>query len=55
MAFKLKKLCKIKEKAVIKHRKEILEVIQNPEFLCTKCGRASSQKKFLCSPMKINW
>jgi len=46
-----KKLCKIVKKKVTG---EYVDLVNNPKFICTKCGRASNQKDSVCKAKKIS-
>lgn len=49
-----KPLCKLVKKDVLKDDyKKYLEIVKNPKYICTKCGRVASKKKFLCKAEKI--
>jgi hypothetical protein len=47
------KLCKWKSKKIEKSFDEYSELVKEPSYICTKCGRASCAKKNLCKPQKI--
>ena len=32
---------------------EILNLINNPKYICRKCARAAKDEKVLCKPLKI--
>ena len=32
---------------------ELKELIQNPHFICKKCGRAAKENKNLCEPVAL--
>ena len=47
-------LCKLVKKDYLKkHIKEYQDLILEPQYICTKCGRAAHDKKCLCRPHKI--
>jgi hypothetical protein len=49
------KLCKLTKKEFINtNLKEYSELVKNPKFVCTKCGRVAGEKKYLCKPMELN-
>jgi rubrerythrin len=51
---KRKKLCKlVKKDFQKKHLKEYLDLVQDPVWVCKKCGRASNDVHCLCKPVKI--
>lgn len=33
--------------------KEYSELVANPQFICTTCGRAAKKEENLCKPRKI--
>ncbi len=48
---KLKKnLCKWKKKDFTDNFDDLKKIVQNPNYICSKCGRAASAKKYLCDP-----
>lgn len=49
-----KNLCDLNKKEIKELKKEILKIVKDPKYICEKCVRVSTQKKFLCSPQKIN-
>ncbi len=49
-----KSLCKlVGGKALKKDLEAYVRLIDSPKFVCTKCGRAANNKKYLCQPEKI--
>lgn len=47
-------MCKIAKKEMpSKDPETYIELVSNPKFFCTKCGRVSSKKGMLCKPTKI--
>ncbi len=49
------KLCKLAKKEFINtNLKEYSELVKIPKFVCTKCGRAAGEKKYLCKPVELN-
>jgi len=49
------KLCKLVKNDYIKTSlKEYLEMIKNPKFVCSKCGRVAVEQKFLCKPVELD-
>ena len=45
------RLCKLAKKDLMNtNRKKYSELVKNPQFVCTKCGRVSGEKKYLCKP-----
>jgi transcription initiation factor TFIIIB Brf1 subunit/transcription initiation factor TFIIB len=53
MGDKKKKMCKWKKDDIEKDFKEYCKLIRKPEYVCMKCGRVASDKKFLCKPAPI--
>ncbi len=50
----LGKLCKLaKNKYMDKHTQEYLRLVEDPRYICLKCGRAAHDKKSLCRPYKM--
>ena len=49
----MKKLCKHKRQDVQVHVRSLALEGGRPKFICTLCGRASSERGQLCEPLKI--
>lgn len=47
-------LCEIKRKDFSREIDKIQKMVNNPEFICKKCLRSASKKKFLCKPSTID-
>ncbi len=54
MAKKEKRLCKWKKNDIDKKFDEFSDIVRNPEFVCTKCGRVADKKKWLHKPVALN-
>lgn len=48
-----KKLCELK-KLLKKDLAEYIVNVNQPKFVCTKCGRVANEKKLVCSPAKMS-
>ena len=48
-----KELCKLK-KQLKGNLREYMLLVNQPRFVCRKCGRAANSKKNLCSPIKLS-
>lgn len=48
-----KKLCELK-KLLKKDLAEYIINVNQPKFVCTKCGRVANEKKLVCSPAKMS-
>ncbi|MFP4365418.1 MAG: hypothetical protein ACLFR1_16260 [Spirochaetia bacterium] len=48
-----KKRCKLKKDDIKKHLEELKEDVLEAQYICKKCGHASSDKKALCKPEKL--
>ena len=48
-----KTLCKWEEKQITKRMKKLKKIVSQPQFICKKCGRAASDKGYLCKPLKL--
>jgi hypothetical protein len=46
-------LCKWKKDRIDKKFDELVKIVRNPKFVCTKCGRVANSKKWLCKPRSI--
>lgn len=47
-----KELCKLKK--MVKNDFDAYKLLVNdPSYVCKKCGRAANKKKLLCSPAKL--
>jgi len=54
MKLKGKPLCKlVKDEVLEEALEEYKALVVNPTHVCTKCGRASNDKKALCKPEKL--
>ena len=52
---KEKSLCKlVKDNVLEEDLKAFKKLLVKPTHLCTKCGRASNDKKRLCEPEKLD-
>lgn len=48
------KLCKLVKNDVLRHDfEDYKKLVKKPTHICEKCGRASNDKKNLCSPKEI--
>jgi hypothetical protein len=47
-----KQLCKLKKQLKGDIREYAL-LVNQPRYLCQKCGRAANSKKNICSPIKL--
>lgn len=48
-----KELCKLKKKMLKDELDSYVLLVQNPQYICTKCGRVANKKKSLCSGQKM--
>lgn len=32
---------------------KLMKIVENPQFVCSKCGRAANRKKYLCKPVAL--
>jgi hypothetical protein len=44
MAKKTKQLCKWKQEDIMKKFDKYTDIVRNPKFVCTKCGRVADKK-----------
>jgi hypothetical protein len=47
-----KHMCELSQ-SVKKNFDKIAQLVEQPRFLCTDCGRVADQKKRLCEPKRI--
>lgn len=50
---KEKAICDWSKKDLRERWEELRELVANPRYACTKCGRAASRKTALCKPKSI--
>lgn len=48
-----KTLCELKNELLPKDKKSYVLLVNQPRFLCAKCGRVANKKKNLCDPKKM--
>jgi hypothetical protein len=53
MAKKTKELCKWKKEDISAKLDKFSDIVRNPKFLCTKCGRVADKKKWLHKPVAL--
>ena len=46
-------LCEIKKKDIVREIDRIQRMVAEPEYICGKCLRSASKKKFLCKPTAL--
>ena len=49
-----KNLCKWDEKQITKRMKKLKKIVAHPQYICKRCGRAASDKGYLCKPYKFD-
>ena len=48
-----KMLCKWKPDDIGKNFDKFSDIVRNPKFVCTKCGRVADKKKWLHKPIAL--
>lgn len=48
-----KELCDWSKDDFARHFDKLQEIVAEPQYVCTKCGRAASKKKWLCKAKKL--
>ncbi|GLP95409.1 hypothetical protein GCM10007895_07150 [Paraferrimonas sedimenticola] len=48
-----KAICKWSKSAYQTKFELLLSFVEDPKFICTKCGRAANKKKVLCKPRSM--
>ncbi|MBI9101524.1 MAG: hypothetical protein JEY99_03840 [Spirochaetales bacterium] len=48
-----KKLCKWEKADREKKLEKLKSLVNNPQYVCVKCGRAANEKEIVCKPEKI--
>lgn len=46
-------LCEIKKKDIIREVERIQRMVTEPEYICSKCLRSASKRKYLCKPSSL--
>ena len=46
-------LCDWTRRDLEKHFELLCEIVADPRYVCTKCGRAAGEKKWLCKPRRM--
>lgn len=50
---KVKQLCDWSKKDLRERFEELRELVVEPRYACTKCGRAACEKQWLCKPKAL--
>ena len=53
VADKTRELCKWKSDAIAENLPTIVKIVSEPAYVCLKCGRAATKRKWLCKPEKL--
>jgi hypothetical protein len=53
MAKKHKTLCAWKREEMEENLEELKRIVGDPRFICRRCGRAVSKKKWVCRPESL--
>jgi hypothetical protein len=46
-------LCKLDKHDMEERMLDIVSLVSEPKFICRKCARVATNKKYLCQPVKI--
>lgn len=50
---KIDTLCDLSKKDLEKHLNKIIKFVDDPKYICVKCGRVANKKSLLCKEKKI--
>jgi hypothetical protein len=50
---KISSLCKLSKKEVEANLNDIVALVCNPQYICSKCARVANIEKILCHPESI--
>jgi hypothetical protein len=53
MAKKQKTLCAWKREEIQESLEELRKIVCDPRFVCKRCGRAVSKRKWVCKPESL--
>ena len=53
MSDKDKSLCKWKKDSLVENFDQFAQIVSTPTYVCKKCRRVASEKKWLCSSVAI--
>ena len=48
-----KPICEWSKRQLRESFERLREILRNPQYACTKCGRAACDKKWLCKPKSL--
>lgn len=48
-----KTLCKLDKHDMEENMDTVMKLVAKPHYLCGKCARVATKKKYLCKPVKI--
>lgn len=49
----MKTLCDLDKKEIEKNLREIMKIVNRPEYVCRKCARAANKEEHICKPVRI--
>lgn len=48
-----KTLCSLGRDEIKENLGELTEIVSKPKYICRRCARVATKKKYLCKPVKL--